>query len=461
MGSSESTLYENPLLTVNGDMPPWVLVVFEFSDWRTRANLMMTSKRWWRNCSDQSFYRFLANRLAIENGVYVPAVLPTSETWKSLFFDIYKLRTLWVPSEQLGADNHQYSQESVGERFKISVFARFRPQDKVPAKKVVADDVEDANNEEIEVTLPLHQRLAMIKMSRNLKSNRQALKILTTEGGWFKSRWTSVGDKQNVGNAGSENVNLAQTRGGATFDADQNVPQFAMHMHSDHSRVTKNGTAVPKTASNQDDGSRMVACVQTLDPLTGRVVMVAPDVGLREFSFDSVLHPKATQRSVYDASARRLVMDFINGFNSTAIVYGQTGKHSFVHADCIPFSFKNIPTFQRAYTGSGKTFSMFGTEVPDPNALPSARQETKGIVPRACEEIFAALEQRRRVNGIDSEISVSYVEVFGDEVSDLLKRGARCGHSKVAAQQFVLSGAAERTIWTMQDVEEVLRIGEY
>ena len=235
----------------------------------------------------------------------------------------------------------------------------------------------------------------MIKMSRNLKSNRQALKILTTEGGWFKSRWTSVGDKQNVGNAGSENVNLAQTRGGATFDADQNVPQFAMHMHSDHSRVTKNGTAVPKTASNQDDGSRMVACVQTLDPLTGRVVMVAPDVGLREFSFDSVLHPKATQRSVYDASARRLVMDFINGFNSTAIVYGQTGKHSFVNAECIYFSFKDLPTFQRAYTGSGKTFSMFGTEVPDPNALPSARQETKGIVPRACEEIFAALEQRR------------------------------------------------------------------
>lgn len=112
------------------------------------------------------------------------------------------------------------------------------------------------------------------------------------------------------------------------------------------------------------------------------------------------------------------------------------------------------------HSGSGKTFSMFGTEIPDAHSLPSTRQEAKGIVPRACEEIFAAIEQRRRVNGIDSEVSVSYVEVFGDEVSDLLKRGARCGHSKVAAQQFVLSGAAERTIWTMQDVEEVLRIGQ-
>ena len=114
-----------------------------------------------------------------------------------------------------------------------------------------------------------------------------------------------------------------------------------------------------------------------------------------------------------------------------------------------------------AFPGSGKTFSMFGTEIPDNvSVLNATRQEAKGIVPRACEEIFAALERRRWLNGIESEVSVSYVEVFGDEVSDLLKRGARCGQSKVAAQQFVLSGAAERVIYSMQDVEEVLRIGK-
>lgn len=456
MGSSESTLSENPLLIGKGDMPPWVLVVFEFSDWRTRANLMMTSKRWWRNCNDQSFFRFLANRLAVENGVYVPAVLPASETWRSLFIDIYKLRTLWIPSSEDSAEFYPYSppSDSIGERFKISVFARFRPHDKVAAKKT---DVERENeHEEIEVTLPLHQRLAMIKLSRNLKSNSQALKILTNEGGWFKSRWTSLGNKENAENGGSENVNHLQTRGGATFDADQKVPQFALHMHSDRDKILKTGSVAAKSkATSSDDGARMVACVQTVDPLTGRVVMVAPDVGLREFSFDSVLHPKATQRSVYDASARRLVMDFINGFNSTAIVYGQTGE-----LFCLCVSILLALTSHIFATGSGKTFSMFGTDTADAaNTLTSTRLEAKGIVPRACEEIFNAIETRRRVNGIESEISVSYVEVFGDEVSDLLKRGARCGHSKVAAQQFVLSGAAERTIYSMHDVEEVLRIG--
>ena len=84
----------------------------------------------------------------------------------------------------------------------------------------------------------------------------------------------------------------------------------------------------------------------------------------------------------------------------------------------------------------------------------------KGIVPRACEEIFHAVQQRREVNGIEAEVFVSYVEVFGDEVSDLLKRGARCGQSKVASQRFVISGAAERVITNMQDVADVLKTGE-
>lgn len=330
MGSAESALSENPFLTGKGDMPPWVLVVFELSDWRTRSNMMMSSKRWWRNCNDQNFFRFLANRLAVENGVYVPQVLPAGESWKSLFTDLFKLRNLWVPTAEADhdwSDHYGSPSESVGERFKISVYARFRPHDKVVKKAPIEGELKEDDHEEIEVTLPLHQRLAMIKLSRNLKSNRDALKILTSEGGWFKSRWTTLGNKENVG---SENVNHIQTRGGATFDADQNIPRFAMHMHADsgNQKNTRIGAKAGGSLEAEEDSTRMVACVQSVDPLTGRVVMVAPDVGLREFSFDSVLHPKATQRSVYDTSARRLVMDFLNGFNSTAIVYGQTGKLS-------------------------------------------------------------------------------------------------------------------------------------
>jgi hypothetical protein len=379
---------------VGTDMPPWVLVVFEYSDWQTRSNMMITSKRWWRNTNDISFYRFLSNRLSIENGVYVPPVLPTAESWKTLFREAYKLRNIWHDqNNEEGSDFHTMESKGksaylAGERFKVSVFARFRPVDRTHQKKQLQllqqqkrknrkdpaslaqegsevhdggvkdfiklginednhddeqrnnNDDDEAENQEIEVTLPLHQRLAMIRMSRKLKSNRQALKILTAEGGWFKSRWAEMGDKEN---SRRPNVNHRETAGGATFDADQKVPQFARALRAgldkDRAGDATSGAAGPAAGGVQggagkdrttgdganSGGDVMVAGVQNLDPLTGRVVVVAPDVGLREFSFDSVLPGRASQRSTYDTAARRLVMDFLNGFNATAIVYGQTG----------------------------------------------------------------------------------------------------------------------------------------
>jgi hypothetical protein len=118
--------------------------------------------------------------------------------------------------------------------------------------------------------------------------------------------------------------------------------------------------------------------------------------------------------------------------------------------------------------GSGKTYSMFGAHAThsaqdgvSSTYTSAALREGRGIVSRACEEILAAVQKRRQECDIDAEISVSYVEVFGDEVSDLLKRGARCGHSKAAAQQYVLSGAAERVVTSMDDIQEVLEIGKY
>jgi hypothetical protein len=327
MGSVESALLSHAAAAGSGDMPAWVLTIFEFSDWETRARMMITSKRWWRNCNDSSFYRFLAGRLAIENGIYIPPVLPASESWRSLFVDAYRLRSLWSPQ-----DDHSYlvpNKEGVGERFKISVFARFCPP-RAPVRKSKAVEAPASPttviDEEIEVTLPLYQRLAMIRMSRKLKSNKQALKILAAEGGWFKERWNSVGNKENLS---AENVNHVATRGGSTFDADQEISDFALQLRAKNDRqiaqLVKGGRVAGGAGAS--DATRVVATVQTVDPVSGRVVMVAPEVGLREFNFDTVLHAKASQKSVYNASARRLVMDFLNGFNSTAIVYGQTGTH--------------------------------------------------------------------------------------------------------------------------------------
>jgi len=143
-------------------------------------------------------------------------------------------------------------QEQKSNTFKINVYARFRPsahslkkQSKIEAVKPLeaSDDAAAA----IEVNLPLHQRLAMIKLSHKLTSNKEALKVLATEGGWFHKKWTSV------------NVKGTDVRIVDENEDPSNIPKFREKMEKD----------------------RTFASVQSVDTDTSRVVMIAPDVGLR------------------------------------------------------------------------------------------------------------------------------------------------------------------------------------
>lgn len=101
---------------------------------------------------------------------------------------------------------------------------------------------------------------------------------------------------------------------------------------------------------------------------------------------------------MYNEVCRKLVVDFLNGFNACVMGYGQTG--------------------------SGKTYTLFG-----PGGM-GDRLSTRGLVPRACEEVLEAIAQRQ-TRGVESDMACSYVEIYGDTISDLLKNGARCGQNKV------------------------------
>lgn len=354
----------------------WIFLgVCAYVDWPTRGNLMSLSKSI-ASKIDGNFYRFLCGILAEQNCLYVPE---RSDDWKTLFFDLYKIRHIWSTAIVNGITSMAQTESS-----KINVFARFRPFQETEGKE------EEADKDGLRlVTLPLHQRLMMIKMSNNLKSNRQAMKVLMQEGGWF---------------------------GGRENEADL--------------FFTKSPNSKKKNSLLKQHEDKIVASVQSLSSDNGQVVVICPDIGLREFNFSGVLPLQATQQSTYERVAQSLVTDLINGFNATGIVYGQTG--------------------------SGKTYSMFGEDLLDRNA--------QGIIPRACEEIFLALQERTSArngrSGIHARLAVTYVEIFGDSVTDLLQNGKRCGHSKVAAQRYVLNGAAERVISSMSDVEEILTKGE-
>eukprot|EP00439_Symbiodinium_sp_Y106_P052105 s3853_g6.t5 len=115
--------------------------------------------------------------------------------------------------------------------------------------------------------------------------------------------------------------------------------------------------------------------------------------GLREYTFDRVFGERAAQADIFAGSARRLVMEFLNGTSASIICYGQTA--------------------------SGKTHTMFG---PPQKGLATTSPELQGLVPRTCAEVLRTVEIWRQ-RGIEVHLSASYVELFGSEVSDLLRDG--------------------------------------
>ena len=84
--------------------------------------------------------------------------------------------------------------------------------------------------------------------------------------------------------------------------------------------------------------------------------------------------------------------------------------HSDARARARPAAFRCLPF---AGAGAGKTYTMFGEgHAGGDERLPHKR----GIVPRVCEEVVRAMDARRAC-GIDAELSVAYVEVFGAQVA--------------------------------------------
>ena len=121
-------------------------------------------------------------------------------------------------------------------------------------------------------------------------------------------------------------------------------------------------------------------------------------------------------------------------------------------------------TLTLKYNCSGKTYTLFGPgnepfHVPSPiHALPNSW----GIVPRACFEIFRALDFRRQNSKLEfhATVAVSYVEIFGDAVHDLLDQSRPCGQNAVSAQRYVLEGSCERQVASLADLLHLLNIGE-
>ena len=109
------------------------------------------------------------------------------------------------------------------------------------------------------------------------------------------------------------------------------------------------------------------------------------------FEFDRVFAPTSKQSEVFE-EVSQLVQSALDGYKVCLFSYGQTG--------------------------SGKTHTMLGEQ--------GAHSENRGVIPRAVAKIVEASEANAK-KGWTYELHASYVEIYNEQVRDLLNAGS--GHS--------------------------------
>ena len=133
-----------------------------------------------------------------------------------------------------------------------------------------------------------------------------------------------------------------------------------------------------------------------------------------EFGFDAVYDERASQEEVYARSAKPAVLNALRGYNATVLAYGQTGTG-------------------KTYTMEGDRGTMlaygqqrFGL----PGDAPATDGAERGIIPRAIEDIFDYIAEDSHARS-RYLVRVSYLQIYNETVSDLLKpRADEFKHSR-------------------------------
>ncbi|MEE6489186.1 hypothetical protein FKM82_015511 [Ascaphus truei] len=144
----------------------------------------------------------------------------------------------------------------------------------------------------------------------------------------------------------------------------------------------------------------------------------------KPYVFDKVLPPNTSQEQVYNACARQIVKDVLDGYNGTIFAYGQTS--------------------------SGKTHTMEG-KLHD--------HQLMGIIPRISHDIFDHIYSMDE--NLEFHIKVSYFEIYMDKIRDLLdvSKTNLAVHEDKNRVPYV-KGCTERFVSSPEEVMDVIDEGK-
>ncbi|EKX30876.1 hypothetical protein GUITHDRAFT_83606, partial [Guillardia theta CCMP2712] len=150
----------------------------------------------------------------------------------------------------------------------------------------------------------------------------------------------------------------------------------------------------------------------------------------RVFTFDAVYPPSSSQESIYSEWVKPLVDGCFQGYNATVLAYGQTG--------------------------AGKTYTMG-------SGNNSCRlEEEMGIIPRVMADMFQRIEEDRFLSGRELEVRVSYIEIYNEEMKDLLHPSTSSKSIAIRERgdgKIVLTGVKEVQVNSLEEMQRALDEG--
>ncbi|KAH8968815.1 hypothetical protein BDL97_02G001200 [Sphagnum fallax] len=140
----------------------------------------------------------------------------------------------------------------------------------------------------------------------------------------------------------------------------------------------------------------------------------------QSYTFDRVFGSEATTLEIYEAQTKDIIVSAVQGFNGTVFAYGQTS--------------------------SGKTFTMRGSP------------QEPGIIPLAVYEVFQNIQA---VNSREFLLRVSYMEIYNEEINDLLAPEAQKLQIHESAERGIfVAGLREEIVVSPEQVLELMEFGE-
>uniref|UniRef100_UPI00398F4724 kinesin-like protein KIF25 n=1 Tax=Pristiophorus japonicus TaxID=55135 RepID=UPI00398F4724 len=150
----------------------------------------------------------------------------------------------------------------------------------------------------------------------------------------------------------------------------------------DTSLLERPGTASERVIHWIDDETVHVKCNRSGHTLVNKM-----------FEFERVYGPGDSQESMFE-EVHPLLTSLLDGYNVCIMAYGQTG--------------------------SGKTFTMLGPHSEENFTLSSEPQLAEGVIPKAARELYRLMSNKPLET---YSVAVSIVEVYNNEIIDLLAKG--------------------------------------